>query len=157
MATNNKAELKITISDETKKAARATKELYNRIDSQGGFNSGKGGKAKSQIGGSLQTIEKYRNQQAIPKADFEGFSKALRLVSKVLVDYATSITTLSDEANKLKKQLQTYGESYDATFGKLSTAQTKQNTAIGDLNDKFANTHIYKVKKNGDAYSRPIT
>ena len=157
MATNNKAELKITISDETKKAARATKELYNRIDSQGGFNSGKGGKAKSQIGGSLQTIEKYRNQQAIPKADFEGFSKALRLVSKVLVDYATSITTLSDEANKLKQQLQTYSESYDATFGKLSNAQTKQNTAIGDLKDKFANTKIYKLKKDNTLYKNPIS
>lgn len=157
MATNNKAELKITISDDTKKAARATKELYNRIDSQGGFNSGKGSKAKSQIGGSLQTIEKYRNQQAIPKADFEGFSKALRLVSKVLVDYAASITKLSDEATKLKQQLQTYGESYDATFGKLSTAQTKQNTAIGDLKDKFANTKIYKLKKDNTLYKNPIS
>ena len=157
MATNNKAELKITISDETKKAARATKELYNRIDSQGGFNSGKGSKAKSQIGGSLQTIEKYRNQQAIPKADFEGFSKALRLVSKVLVDYAASITKLSDEATKLKQQLQTYSESYDATFGKLSTAQTKQNTAIGDLQDKFANTKIYKLKKDNTLYKNPIS
>ena len=157
MATNNKAELKITISDDTKKAARATKELYNRIDSQGGFNSGKGSKAKGQIGGSLQTIEKYRNQQAIPKADFEGFSKALRLVSKVLVDYAASITTLSDEANKLKDQLQKYGESYDATFGKLSTAQTKQNTAIGDLQDKFANTKIYKLKKDNTPYKNPLS
>ena len=157
MATNNKAELKITISDETKKAARATKDLYNRIDSQGGFNSGKGSKAKSQIGGSLQTIEKYRNQQAIPKADFEGFSKALRLVSKVLVDYAASITKLSDEATKLKDQLQTYSESYDKTFGKLSTAQTKQNTAIGDLKDKFANTKIYKLKKDNTLYKNPIS
>ena len=157
MATNNKAELKITISDDTKKAARATKDLYNRIDSQGGFNSGKGSKAKGQIGGSLQTIEKYRNQQAIPKADFEGFSKALRLVSKVLVDYAASITTLSEESKKLKDQLQKYGESYDATFGKLSTAQTKQNTAIGDLQDKFANTKIYKLKKDNTPYKNPLS
>lgn len=157
MATNNKAELKITISDDTKKAARNTKELYNRIEAQGGFNSGKGSKAKSQIGGSLQTIEKYRNQQAIPKADFEGFRKALSLASKVLVDYAASITTLSEESKKLKQQLQTYSESYNATFGKLSNAQNKQNTAIGDLKDKFANTKIYKVKKDGTRYSRPIT
>ena len=157
MATNNKAELKITISDDTKKAARNTKELYNRIEAQGGFNSGKGSKAKSQIGGSLQTIEKYRNQQAIPKADFEGFRKALSLASKVLVDYAASITTLSEESKKLKQQLQTYSESYDATFGKLSNAQTKQNTAIGDLKDKFANTKIYKLKKDNTLYKNPIS
>ena len=157
MATNNKAELKITISDDTKKAARATKDLYNRIDSQGGFNSGKGSKAKGQIGGSLQTIEKYRNQQTLSKTEYEGFRKALHAASKALTEYAASITTLSDDANKLKQQISDLSEKYNKSSGKLSTAQTKQNAAIGDLNDKFANTHIYKVKKNGDRYSRPIT
>lgn len=157
MATNNKAELKITISDETKKAARATKELYNRIDSQGGFNSGKGRKASDQIGGNLKLVEQLRNQQNLSKVEYDGFRKALHAASKALTEYAASITTLSDDANKLKKQISDLSEKYNKASGKLSTAQTKQNAAIGDLNDKFANTHIYKVKKNGDAYSRPIT
>lgn len=157
MATNNKAELKITISDDTKKAARATKELYNRIDSQGGFNSGKGRKASDQIGGNLKLVEQLRNQQNLSKVEYEGFRKALHAASKALTEYAASITTLSDDANKLKQQISNLSEKYNKASGKLSTAQTKQNAAIGDLNDKFANTHIYKVKKNGDAYSRPIT
>ena len=172
MATNNKAELKITISDETKKAARATKELYNRIDSQGGFKGEKGGRASSQIGGNLKLVEQLRNQQTLSKTEYEGFRKALHAASKALTEYAASITTLSDDANKLKKQISDLSEKYNKASGKLSTAQTRQNTAIGDLklgylnvnpntigdlNDKFANTHIYKVKKNGDRYSRPIT
>ena len=157
MATNNKAELKITISDDTKKAARATKELYNRIDSQGGFKGEKGGRASSQIGGNLKLVEQLRNQQTLSKTEYEGFRKALHAASKALTEYAASITTLSDDANKLKKQISDLSEKYNKSSGKLSTAQTKQNAAIGDLNDKFANTHIYKVKKNGDRYSRPIT
>ena len=157
MATNNKAELKITISDETKKAARATKELYNRIDSQGGFKGEKGGRASSQIGGNLKLVEQLRNQQNLSKTEYEGFRKALHAASKALTEYAASITTLSDEANKLKQQISNLSGKYNKASDKLSTAQTKQNAAIGDLNDKFANTHIYKVKKNGDAYSRPIT
>ena len=157
MATNNKAELKITISDDTKKAARATKELYNRIDSQGGFKGEKGGRASSQIGGNLKLVEQLRNQQNLSKTEYEGFRKALHAASKALTEYAASITTLSDDANKLKQQISNLSEKYNKASGKLSTAQTKQNAAIGDLNDKFANTHIYKVKKNGDAYSRPIT
>ena len=157
MATNNKAELKITISDDTKKAARATKELYNRIDSQGGFKGEKGGRASSQIGGNLKLVEQLRNQQTLSKTEYEGFRKALHAASKALTEYAASITTLSDDANKLKQQISNLSEKYNKASGKLSTAQTKQNAAIGDLNDKFANTHIYKVKKNGDAYSRPIT
>ena len=157
MATNNKAELKITISDDTKKAARATKELYNRIDSQGAFKGEKGRKANDQIGGNLKLVEQLRNKQNLSKIEYEGFRKALHSASKALTEYAASITTLSDEANKLKKQISDLSEKYNKASGKLSTAQTKQNTAIGDLNDKFANTHIYKVKKNGDAYSRPIT
>ena len=156
MATNNKAELKITISDDTKKAARATKELYNRIDSQGGFKGEKGGRASSQIGGNLKLVEQLRNQQTLSKTEYEGFRKALHAASKALTEYAASITTLSDDANKLKKQISDLSEKYNKSSGKLSTAQTKQNAAIGDLNDKFANTHIYKVKKNGDRYSRPI-
>ena len=156
MATNNKAELKITISDDTKKAARATKELYNRIDSQGGFNSDKGRKASGQIGGNLKLVEQLRNQQNLSKLEYDGFRKALHAASKALTEYAASITTLSDDANKLKKQISDLSEKYNKASGKLSTAQTRQNTAIGDLNDKFANTHIYKVKKNGDRYSRPI-
>ena len=157
MATNNKAELKITISDETKKAARATKELYNRIDSQGGFKGEKGRKANDQIGGNLKLVEQLRNKQNLSKIEYEGFRKALHAASKALTEYAASITTLSDDAKKLQGQLSQLSEKYNKASGKLSTAQTKQNTAIGDLNDKFANTHIYKVKKNGDAYSRPIT
>ena len=157
MATNNKAELKITISDDTKKAARATKELYNRIDSQGGFKGEKGGRASSQIGGNLKLVEQLRNQQTLSKTEYEGFRKALHAASKALTEYAASITTLSDEANNLKKQISDLSEKYNKSSGKLSTAQTKQNAAIGDLNDKFANTHIYKVKKNGGRYSRPIT
>ena len=157
MATNNKAELKITISDDTKKAARATKELYNRIDSQGGFKGEKGRKANDQIGGNLKLVEQLRNKQNLSKIEYEGFRKALHAASKALTEYAASITTLSDEANKLKQQISNLSEKYNKASGKLSTAQTRQNTAIGDLNDKFANTHIYKVKKNGDAYSRPIT
>ena len=157
MATNNKAELKITISDDTKKAARATKELYNRIDSQGRFKGEKGGRASRQIGGNLKLVEQLRNQQTLSKTEYEGFRKALHAASKALTEYAASITTLSDEANKLKQQISNLSEKYNKASGKLSTAQTKQNAAIGDLNDKFANTHIYKVKKNGDAYSRPIT
>lgn len=157
MATNNKAELKITISDDTKKAARATKELYNRIDSQGGFKGEKGGRASSQIGGNLKLVEQLRNQQNLSKTEYEGFRKALHAASKALTEYAASITTLSDDANKLKQQISDLSEKYNKASGKLSTAQTKQNTAIGDLNDKFANTHIYKVKKDGTRYSRPIT
>lgn len=157
MATNNKAELKITISDDTKKAARATKELYNRIDSQGGFNSEKGRKASGQIGGSLQTIEKYRNQQTLSKTEYEGFRKALHSASKALTEYAASITTLSDEAKKLQGQLSQLSEKYNKASGKLSTAQTKQNTTIGDLQDKFANTKIYKLKKDNTPYKNPIS
>lgn len=157
MATNNKAELKITISDDTKKTARATKELYNRIESQGGFKGEKGGKASSQIGGNLKVVEQLRNQQNLSKAEYDGFRKALHAASKALTDYAAQITTLSEEANNLKKQLGTLSDKYNKASGKLSTAQTKQNTAIGDLNDKFANTQIYKVKKNGERYARPIT
>ena len=157
MATNNKAELKITISDDTKKAARATKELYNRIDSQGGFNSEKGRKASGQIGGNLKLVEQLRNQQNLSKLEYDGFRKALHAASKALTEYAASITTLSDDANKLKRQISDLSEKYNKKSNQLSTAQTAQNTAIGDLNDKFANTHIYKVKKNGDRYSRPIT
>ena len=157
MATNNKAELKITISDDTKKAARATKELYNRIDSQGGFKGEKGGRASSQIGGNLKLVEQLRNQQNLSKTEYEGFRKALHAASKALTEYAASITTLSDDAKKLQGQLSQLSEKYNKASGKLSTAQTRQNTAIGDLNDKFANTHIYKVKKDGTRYSRPIT
>ena len=157
MATNNKAELKITISDDTKKDARATKELYNRIDSQGGFKGEKGGRASSQIGGNLKLVEQLRNQQSLSKTEYEGFRKALHAASKALTEYAASITTLSDEANKLKQQISDLSEKYNKASGKLSTAQTKQNAAIGDLNDKFANTHIYKVKKDGGRYSKPIT
>lgn len=157
MATNNKAELKITISDDTKKAARTTKELYNRIDSQGGFKGEKGRKANDQIGGNLKLVEQLRNKQNLSKIEYEGFRKALHAASKALTEYAASITTLSDDAKKLQGQLSQLSEKYNKASGKLSTAQTKQNTAIGDLNDKFANTHIYKVKKDGTKYSRPIT
>lgn len=157
MATNNKAELKITISDDTKKAARATKELYNRIDSQGGFKGEKGRKANDQIGGNLKLVEQLRNKQNLSKIEYEGFRKALHAASKALTEYAASITTLSDDAKKLQGQLSQLSEKYNKASGKLSTAQTKQNTVIGDLQDKFANTHIYKVKKDGTRYSRPIT
>lgn len=157
MATNNKAELKITISDETKKTARATKELYNRIESQGGFKGEKGGKASSQIGGNLKVVEQLRNQQNLSKAEYDGFRKALHAASKALTDYAAQITTLSEEANNLKRQLSQLSEKYNKKSDQRSAAQTAQNAAIGDLNDKFANTKIYKVKKNGDRYSKPIT
>lgn len=157
MATNNKAELKITISDDTKKTARATKELYNRIESQGGFKGEKGGKASGQIGGNLKVVEQLRNQQNLSKAEYDGFRKALHAASKALTEYAASITTLSNEAINLKKQLGNLSDKYNKKSNQRSAAQTEQNTAISALNDKFANTKIYKVKKNGDAYSRPIT
>ena len=157
MATNNKTELKITISDETKKTARATKELYNRIESQGGFKGEKGGKASSQIGGNLKVVEQLRNQQNLSKAEYDGFRKALHAASKALTEYAASITTLSDEAKKLQGQLSQLSEKYNKASSKLSTAQTKQNTTIGDLQDKFANTKIYKLKKDNTPYKNPIS
>lgn len=155
--TNNKAELRITISDETKKAAQATSDLYNRIDAQGGFKTERGGKVKSQVGGNLKVVDQLRNQPSLSKTEYEGFRKALHTAAKARSDYAATITTLSAAAQQLQTQLNTLSQKYNKASDKLSAAQTQQNQAIQDINSQFNNTKIYKLKKNGELYKNPIT
>lgn len=141
--------IRVKITEELKRDIGESRSLSEAIDAKKGFRGKVGGQAKAKVTGGLDIVEELAKQEKLRKEEFENLSKTLKEVNESLVTYASKVSKLSKEAEKLEEKLKKLEVTANDKRQELKTNKQKATEAETSLIKAMSGREFHKITKEG--------